>query len=93
MNEGGHANQPGCDITQDFIGACSHGRAYRYFAESIETKTGFISFECESWEDYLSKDCNSEPIQMGESTPRTANGSYFLETTSGPTYSRYFKIN
>ncbi|CAO1386453.1 unnamed protein product [Diamesa tonsa] len=90
---GGQANQPGCDFTQDFIGACSHGRAYRYFAESIETKTGFISFECDSWDSYLSKDCNSDPIQMGESTPRTANGTYYLETTSGPTYSRFFKIN
>ncbi|CAO1389537.1 unnamed protein product [Diamesa serratosioi] len=91
---GGYANQPGCDFTQDFIGACSHGRAYRYFAESIETKNGFISFECDSWDDYLSKDCtDSEPVQMGDSTPRTANGTYYLETSSGPTYSRYFKIN
>lgn len=90
---GGHANQPGCDMPSDFIGACSHGRAYVYFAESIETKTGFMAYECDSWEHYRSKDCNADPIQMGDSTPHTANGSYYLETTSGPTYSRFFKIN
>lgn len=78
---------------QDYIGACSHGRAYKYFAESIVTKNGFNSYECDSWDDFVSKDCNSEPIQMGDSTPLTANGTYFLETSSGPSYSRYIKIN
>lgn len=52
-----------------------------------------MSFECESWEDYTSKNCAGDPIPMGDSTPNTARGTYFLETTDGPRFSRFVKIN
>jgi hypothetical protein len=84
--------QPGCDIRSDVFGACSHGRSYRYFAESITTKNGFMSMECGSWDDYSSKKCNEDPIPMGDSIPRTANGTYFLETGSGPQFAKFNKI-
>lgn len=90
---GGKAAQPGCDFTSDFVGACSHGRSYRYFAESIATKNGFLAFECDSWGDYTEKKCEGDPIPMGDAVPSTANGTYFLETSNGPTYARLLKIN
>lgn len=90
---GGKAAQPGCDFMLDFVGACSHGRSYRYFAESIHTKNGFMAFRCDSWEQYNEKDCEGDPIPMGEATPRSANGTYYLDTASGPRFSRLIKIN
>jgi hypothetical protein len=52
-----------------------------------------MSFECESWDDYTTKKCTGDPIPMGESTPTSARGSYFLETAEGPQFSRQIKIN
>lgn len=52
-----------------------------------------MSFECESWEDYMEKKCPGDPIPMGDITPNTARGTYFLETTEGPRFSRFVKIN
>lgn len=90
---GGKATQPGCDFSSDFVGACSHGRSYRYFAESVFITNGFMAFECKSWDDFVSKNCNGDPLPMGEATPNTANGTYFLETTGGPRYAKMIKIN
>lgn len=90
---GGKAAQPGCNFPSDFVGACSHGRSYRYFAESIQTKTGFMSFKCATWDDYQAKNCVGEPIPMGEATPNSANGTFFLETSGGPQFARYAKID
>lgn len=92
QKNGGKAAQPGCDFTSDFVGACSHGRSYRYFAESIHSKNGFMAFECKSWDDYQAKKCEGDPIAMGEAVPKSANGTYFLETTSGPRFARLVKI-
>lgn len=88
----GKAAQPGCDFRSDIVGGCSHGRSYRYFAESINTKNGFMAFECASWDDFNKKQCNGDPIPMGEMTPKNANGTYFLETLSGPQFAKYSKI-
>lgn len=90
---GGKATQPGCDFASDFVGACSHGRSYRYFAESIRSRNGFMAFECKSWDDFTSKKCDGDPVPMGEPTPNTANGTYFLETTGGPRFAKLMKIN
>ena len=89
----GKAAQPGCDFISDFIGACSHGRSYKYFAESIQTKNGFMSFKCATWEDFQARNCEGDPIPMGEATPESANGTFFLETSGGPRFARLLKIN
>lgn len=89
----GKAAQPGCDFASDFVGACSHGRSYRYFAESIRWKNGFMSFGCKNWDEYLSEKCEGDRVQMGEHAPKTANGTYFLETTGGPRFAKMIKIN
>lgn len=89
---GGKASMPGCNFQTDFVGACSHGRSYRYFAESIQVKNGFMSLECASWDDYKNKRCNGDPIPMGDAVPTFSNGTFYLETGSGPQYARYSKI-
>lgn len=90
---GGKAQQPGCNLIQDFVGSCSHGRSYLYFAESIYIKNGFMAFECPNWSDYAAKNCTGDPVPMGEITPNTARGTFFLETLAGPRYARLVKIN
>lgn len=90
---GGRANQPGCEGFPDFVGACSHGRSYEYFAESIRSQNGFMAVECPTWEEYKNKHCNKDPIRMGESVPKSARGTYFLETGSGPiSFARNIKL-
>lgn len=88
----GRATQPGCDILSDFFGACSHGRSYRYFAESLQAKDGFPSLQCNNWEDYLAGKCKGEAVVMGEAAPVTARGAYFLKTGAGPKFALTNKI-
>lgn len=52
---GGTYRQPGCGFD---LGTCSHTRSLQYFAESIVTKTGFYSRQCDSWENYEAACCN-----------------------------------
>jgi len=52
----GHA-----DFWQDFFGACSHGRSYRYFPKIVETRNGFMAYNRASWDDYQAKECNGDP--------------------------------
>lgn len=86
----GEATQPGCI---EAFGGCSHGRSYQFYAESIETKNGFMAMECDSWESYIAKDCVSDLIPMGFLTPNTTKGNFFLRTTGGPKFARLQKIN
>ena len=79
-------------MQDDFAGGCSHGRSYLYFAESIHTKNGFMSFECESWKEFEAKNCTDDPVPMGEATPPLTRGKYFLETSGGPQFARFSKI-
>lgn len=89
----GKAAQPGCDFASDFVGACSHGRSYKYFAESIKSKNGFMSFACESWDDFNAKKCRGDPVPMGDLTPKSTKGTFFLQTSGGPKFARLMKIN
>lgn len=86
---GGISTQPGCGFLVDFVGACSHARAFRFFAESIRSKLGFMASTCNSWADYKSNKCGGRrrSIPMGEITPTSASGTYYLETLAGPTFS------
>jgi len=52
-----------------------------------------MAYNCESWDDYQAKECNGDPIAMGDGVPRSANGTYFLETEAGPRFARFIKIN
>ncbi|XP_029727440.2 lipase member H isoform X1 [Aedes albopictus] len=87
---GGSVTQPGCNAMEDFTGACSHGRAYIYFAESVNRRNAFMAMPCEDMNDYKNKQCLSNPIPMGDAVPLAARGSYFLETNAEPAYGRGF---
>ncbi|XP_046396030.1 inactive pancreatic lipase-related protein 1-like [Ischnura elegans] len=65
---GGMAPMPGCG--NDFGGACSHNRAWQYFAESIHSAE-FQSVPCTSYEDFQAGLCDDMPkVPMGERAPK-----------------------
>uniref|UniRef100_A0A6B2ELX5 Putative vitellogenin n=1 Tax=Phlebotomus kandelakii TaxID=1109342 RepID=A0A6B2ELX5_9DIPT len=70
---------PGC-----FDISCAHGRAWKYYAESVYpgNEKAFMATRCSSLKSLTSKKCNYHPIPMGYATPPTAKGNYFLETNA-----------
>ncbi|KAK2578055.1 hypothetical protein KPH14_008470 [Odynerus spinipes] len=83
----GTAVQPGCCCSPEIMEACSHGRSYVYFTESINSKTGLQAVKCENWDRYMGGDCtDSAVVLMGEHVDTSASGSYFLRTRSEPPY-------
>lgn len=76
---------PGC-----FDISCSHGMAWRYYAESVlpGNENAFLATRCNSLKSYSQKKCNYKPIPMGYATPATAKGNYFLETNSDTPYGK-----
>ncbi|KAK2720444.1 hypothetical protein QYM36_004357 [Artemia franciscana] len=82
---GGH-EQPGCfdNVTDilDMIYACSHRRAVSYFTESINSNL-FVSKECDSYENYVSGNCDSNTVAiMGNGVSTKASGTYYLRTNA-----------
>ncbi|KMQ95967.1 pancreatic triacylglycerol lipase [Lasius niger] len=89
----GTAVQPGCCCVPEIMEACSHGRSYEYFTESINSKTGFSATKCDSWDSYMNGKCaNSQVVLMGENVDRTAEGLFFLRTRSSPPYAYIPKV-
>ena len=78
----GGSHQPGCGFQVSAASAasaassasgkasCNHSRAPAYFEESINTKIGFYSVQCDSYEEYLNGTCAANDVQlMGDLTP------------------------
>ena len=83
----GTAVQPGCCCVPEVKEACSHGRAYVYFTESIVSKTGFTAKKCNTWDQFMGGNCNqSDTALMGEHVSKVATGTYFLKTRSETPY-------
>ncbi|XP_054010936.1 uncharacterized protein LOC128893753 [Hylaeus anthracinus] len=78
----GGYTQPGCTV--DFIDACSHYRAPKYFAESINSKVGFLGQKCSSYKNFKNRKCKSKPVAyMGTAEPNfKIRGVYYLKTAS-----------
>jgi len=64
--------QPGCGI--DVAGTCAHGRAYQYFAESLNSAKGFVAYKCSDYYSVEDKKCamsgtsitvGGEPLSTG----------------------------
>jgi len=84
-NSGAH--QPGCPL--DPFGACSHGRAHDYPAESIGNPNAFKACKCNSWDDYKNGVCPcTEVANMGEHVSLSARGNYYLYTNGKSPYSQ-----
>lgn len=64
-----------------FIAACSHSRAYEYFAESIGDNR-FDSVQCESTAQLSLGTCSGPHALMGDHINHTARGIYYLKTNS-----------
>ncbi|XP_076629273.1 pancreatic triacylglycerol lipase [Colletes latitarsis] len=83
----GTAVQPGCCCIPEVVEACSHGRSYVYFTESIASKAGFVARKCNTWDQFMGGNCNySDTAFMGEHVDKTASGTYFLRTRSESPY-------
>ncbi|XP_058126421.1 pancreatic triacylglycerol lipase-like [Anopheles ziemanni] len=72
----GGRTQPGCGV--DIAGACAHGRAYEFLAESI-VSGGFTSVQCGSYDEILTGTCSV----AGPSRPMGGEPSNFDTGTSG----------
>jgi len=90
---GGNA-QPGCRPVQggnisDLIKSCSHRRALEYFTESVNSKVGFTSTLCDSWESFTAGKCvHLDTIQMGEHVDDAYEGKFYLSTNSKSPYAK-----
>lgn len=74
--------------------ACSHGRSWEYFAESIKDNDAFLAIECNTWKEFSHGECaNNSVITMGIAAPVTARGIYYLKTDSKPPYAISFPYN
>ncbi|XP_034944017.1 phospholipase A1 member A [Chelonus insularis] len=88
----GGSSQPGCatsSILQTL--SCDHTKVTPYYIESITTKAGFWAAPCANLLSYLIGWCNPadhEWILMGEDTPHTARGIYYLSTNARKPYAQ-----
>jgi pancreatic triacylglycerol lipase len=82
-------SQPGCGL--DLSGACAHGRAYEYFAESLSSASGFMSTQCINHAEIVNRRCTSSGprVQMGgePSNWGRASGIYWVQTNSATPFS------
>lgn len=70
-----------------FTEACSHGRAYKFFAESIYNKEPkFVSYGADSWRAFRDGNFSINTVLMGEYVKRTARGRYYLYTGAEPKF-------
>ncbi|XP_078038270.1 uncharacterized protein LOC144470691 [Augochlora pura] len=79
----GGSQQPGC-----VSNVCSHLRAFKYFAESLNSKAGFVAYKCESYSKFQDGVCSSNPkAYMGGIKPNyNATGTYYLNSNSRSPY-------
>ncbi|XP_049696506.2 pancreatic triacylglycerol lipase isoform X1 [Helicoverpa armigera] len=77
----GVAPQPGCDNIFKIFEACSHGRSFYYFTESIKYPKSFPAYQCQTWLKFLEHRCVHNGF-MGESANGNMSGKYFLKTNS-----------
>ncbi|XP_043277018.1 phospholipase A1 member A [Venturia canescens] len=88
----GGSSQPGCatsSILQTL--SCDHTKVTPYYIESITTKVGFWAAPCANLFSYLIGWCNpaeEDYVLMGEDTPPTARGIYYLSTNARRPYAR-----
>ncbi|CAG9861217.1 unnamed protein product [Phyllotreta striolata] len=74
----GGKTQPYCNF--DVTGSCSHGRSYRYYAESFNNDN-FVARKCDDYLRFESDKCDGRTSVMGTiSVDKSATGEYYLNT-------------
>lgn len=61
--------------------ACSHGRSWQLFVESVFSDVPYMASKCLSLSYLTNGGCEGNEIAMGEPTPSTARGVYYIKTT------------
>ncbi|XP_066588916.1 pancreatic triacylglycerol lipase-like [Prorops nasuta] len=84
----GGSRQYGCLI--DPGGACSHARSYEFFAESINSKTGFYGRSCYNFIQYTLGLCKRKELYLmgGRKVTIEKHGTFYLTTTSKNPYAK-----
>lgn len=78
---GGFPPQPGCEGVSAMVEACSHGRSWQYFQASIDRRVRFQGYKCLTWPDFQAGNCQKNPVVMGDPTPSSASGTFYLRTS------------
>ncbi|XP_067909388.1 pancreatic lipase-related protein 2-like [Heterodontus francisci] len=88
--------------TRNFA-ACSHLRAYKYYTESIRTKSGFVGIPCNNYDDFTAGSCFSCPTEgcplMGHYADTYPLGNatepkFYLNTGAAPSFARWrYKVS
>uniref|UniRef100_A0A146LFH2 Lipase member H n=2 Tax=Lygus hesperus TaxID=30085 RepID=A0A146LFH2_LYGHE len=95
---GGTPAQPGCTVEgiveeqriNEYV-ACSHNKAWKYYAESVMHPADFPSVHCKNFDEFESNSCEdarSEPVYMGYLADPTVRGTFFLQTNEKEPYGR-----
>ncbi|XP_073985644.1 pancreatic lipase-related protein 2 isoform X2 [Rhodnius prolixus] len=100
---GGKPHQPGCKLDyllrtgriMDIV-ACSHNRAWKYYAESVKAPYDFPAIPCPSYQMFKLGKCHGtfyrSAAYMGYIADPSLRGNFFLETESTqPFGGRHFK--
>jgi len=84
----GGSTQPGCG--SDISGACAHGRAYEFYAESITSGRGFTCQRCSDRAAAASGSCSGlGTIQLGGEPLNTkTNGIFYVSTNANSPYAQ-----
>ncbi|XP_070500867.1 pancreatic triacylglycerol lipase-like [Chironomus tepperi] len=78
---GGTQVQPGCDfILDDYFGACSHDKSFKYFVATIIDPCIYMGRQCSSFKHFKKQKCSGEEVRMGDAVPQNARGEYYLST-------------
>lgn len=77
----GGSSQPGCGI--DLSGNCAHGRSHEFYAESINSQTGFWATRCNSYTEVANNSCTpttNDAFMGQEPLDGNASGVFRLNT-------------
>ncbi|XP_028895241.2 pancreatic triacylglycerol lipase-like [Zeugodacus cucurbitae] len=83
---GGGAFQPGCKEPMQILTGCSHGRSCEFFAESINSKKGFLATACNTIVDANAMNCTGQRILMGDPVLPNTRGIYSVKTGDKPNF-------
>ncbi|KAK0167247.1 hypothetical protein PV327_004672 [Microctonus hyperodae] len=70
--------------------ACSHRRAWEYYAESISSEYGFPALKCQKWEPIVNNCTKNPEAFMGFATSPLTRGIFLLYTNSKSPFARFF---
>ncbi|CAB0003600.1 unnamed protein product [Nesidiocoris tenuis] len=77
----GDAVQMGC--ANDYLGMCSHSRAYEIFIEALQDPNAFMAIKCTDWATFRTGSCNkNEKYYLGENVNTKARGAFFMKTNT-----------